>query len=260
VVLAAWREGRGVVSKTFSVQNFKGVREIELSPTGSLIVVAGANGAGKSTFFNVVSGFCTPTTGRVALNGVDVTGLAPHRIARLGVARTFQTTKLFPEAEVLDNVIIGRRQHTKSNVLDAILRTKRLRTEAAECRERARQALEFAGVLHLEALPVGSIPQEARKRVAIALALVAEPQLLLLDEPAAGINEEETSGLTALIRKVVESGIAVCLVEHKMRMVMDLSDRIVVLNQGKKIAEGTPEEIRGDPTVIDAYLGGSSHA
>ena len=229
----------------------KAVDDVDLDvPEGEITAVIGPNGAGKSTFFNVVSGFCTPTTGRVALNGVDVTGLAPHRIARLGVARTFQTTKLFPEAEVLDNVIIGRRQHTKSNVLDAILRTKRLRTEAAECRERARQALEFAGVLHLE----------ARKRVAIALALVAEPQLLLLDEPAAGINEEETSGLTALIRKVVESGIAVCLVEHKMRMVMDLSDRIVVLNQGKKIAEGTPEEIRGDPTVIDAYLGGSSHA
>ena len=244
-----------------SFGGLKAVNDVDLDvPAGEITAVIGPNGAGKSTFFNLVSGFCTPTTGRIVLNGVDVTGLAPHRMARLGVARTFQTTKLFPEAEVLDNVIVGRRQHTKSNVFDAILRTKRLRVEADECRERAREALEFAGVLHLESLPVGSIPQEARKRVAIALALVAEPRLLLLDEPAAGINEEETSGLTSLIRKVVESGVAVCLVEHKMRMVMDLSDRIVVLNQGKKIAEGTPEEIRKDPTVIDAYLGGSSHA
>jgi branched-chain amino acid transport system ATP-binding protein len=156
---------------------------------------------------------------------------------------------------VLDNVIVGRRLHTRSNVFDAVLRSGRHRREAEECRAKALEALDFTGTRDLADVPVASISQEARKRVAIALALATEPRLLLLDEPAAGINPHETDGLCALIRALVQRGITVCLVEHKMRMVMDLSDHVAVLNYGKKIAEGTPDEIRRNPTVIDAYLG-----
>ncbi|HET9949793.1 MAG TPA: ABC transporter ATP-binding protein [Longimicrobiales bacterium] len=234
----------------------RAVSDVDLDvPPGRITAIIGPNGAGKTTFFNVVSGFCRPTSGRVTLDGRDVTGLAPHRMARLGVARTFQATRLFPEASVLDNVIVGRRLHTKSNVFDALLRSGRHRREERESRERAYAALEATGTAQLAEVPVGSISQEARKRVAFALALATEPRLLLLDEPAAGINPHETDGLAELIRSIARRGVTICLVEHKMRMVMDLSDHVAVLNHGKKIAEGTPEQIRRDPVVIDAYLG-----
>jgi branched-chain amino acid transport system ATP-binding protein len=239
-----------------SFGGLKAVHEVDLDvPAGKITAIIGPNGAGKTTFFNLVSGFYSPTTGRIVLDGEDVTGLPAHQVARRGVARTFQTTRLFPEATVLDNVIVGRRLHTRSNVFDAVLRSGRHRREAEECRAKALEALDFTGTRDLADVPVASIAQEARKRVAIALALATEPRLLLLDEPAAGINPHETDGLCALIRALVQRGITVCLVEHKMRMVMDLSDHVAVLNYGKKIAEGTPDEIRRNPTVIDAYLG-----
>jgi branched-chain amino acid transport system ATP-binding protein len=245
-----------------SFGGLKAVDGVDLEvPAGKITAIIGPNGAGKTTFFNVVAGFYRPTAGRVLLDDQDVTGLPPHRVARRGVARTFQTTQLFPEAPVLDNVIVGRRLHTRSNVFDAVLRSPRHRREEEESREKALEALEFTGARDLADALVANISQEARKRVAIALALATEPRVLLLDEPAAGINPHETEGLTALIRSVaVDRGITVCLVEHKMRMVMDLSDHVVVLNYGKKIAEGPPEQIRSDPTVIDAYLGAEHDA
>jgi branched-chain amino acid transport system ATP-binding protein len=244
-----------------SFGGLKAVSDVDLDvAAGRITAIIGPNGAGKTTFFNLVSGCCPPSAGRILLDGDDITGLPSHDVARRGVARTFQTTLLFPAASVLDNVIVGRRQHTKSNVFDAVLRTRRHRLEEEGARAKALEALAFTGTAELAGQAVSSITQEARKRVAIALALATEPRLLLLDEPAAGINPDETEGLATLIRAIAERGITVCLVEHKMRMVMRLSDRVVVLNHGLKISEGTPEEVARDPKVIDAYLGASHDA
>jgi branched-chain amino acid transport system ATP-binding protein len=245
-------------------KHFGGIHAVEgvdLSvPRGGITAIIGPNGAGKTTFFNLVSGFHLPTAGRILFEGRDVTTFPPHRVARLGVARTFQTTQLFAEATVLDNVIVGHRLRTRSTVWDAVLRTGRHRREEDECRDRAREALSLVGALDLEDQPVTGISQEARKRVAIALALATNPRLLLLDEPAAGINPEETAGITGLIRDLAARGITICLVEHKMRMVMALAHRVVVLHHGKKIAEGTPLEIGDNPVVIEAYLGAAHRA
>jgi branched-chain amino acid transport system ATP-binding protein len=227
---------------------------------GEITAIIGPNGAGKTTFFNLISGFHKPTSGRLLLEGEDVTKKPSYQMAKMGVARTFQTTKLFAEATVIDNLIIGHRLRTKSGLWDSVMRTKRYRREENECRDKAMQVLDFVGASNLANRTVANISQEAQKRVAIALALSTDPKLVLLDEPAAGINADETSGLADLIKRMKKAGLTVCIIEHKMQMIMNLADRIMVLNQGTKISEGTPEEISRNETVIEAYLGGSHHA
>jgi len=226
---------------------------------GKINAIIGPNGAGKTTFFNLISGAHPPSSGQISFKGQDVTGLRADQVAQLGVSRTFQSTALFDMASVLDNLIVGHRLRTRSGLLDVLFNSARLQKEERACREKARAALDFVGLSHIANRLAGDITQEERKRVAFALALATEPALVLLDEPAGGVNPEETAGLAELIRKMVRNGLTVCLIEHKMDMIMRLADKILVLNYGEKIAEGTPAEIRANPAVIDAYLG-SDHA
>ncbi len=226
---------------------------------GRINAIIGPNGAGKTTFFNLISGVIAPTSGSITFEGRDITHLRADQVARLGISRTFQSTALFDMATVLDNLIVGHRLRTESGLLDVLANSPRLRREEQLCREKAREALDFVGLAHIAQRMAGDISQEERKRVAFALALATDPKLLLLDEPAGGVNPEETEGLAELIRKLVRHGLTVCLVEHKMAMIMSLADKITVLNYGEKIAEGTPAQIRANPAVIDAYLG-SEHA
>lgn len=222
---------------------------------GELLAIIGPNGSGKTTFFNVLTGFHPASGGRITFKGEDITRLKAYERTRRGIVRTFQTTRLFEDQTVLDNVIVAHRLRTKAGILDAIAMSRRLKQEESECENDAWRVLDFIGLSALAWSPVRSISQEARKRLAIGMALATKPSLLLLDEPTAGIGFEETAGICALIKKIRSSGITVCLVEHKMRMVMELADRVVVLNYGVKICEGPPSEVARNEDVIKAYLG-----
>ncbi|MBW7471978.1 ABC transporter ATP-binding protein [Marinobacter sp. M216] len=227
---------------------------------GKINAIIGPNGAGKSTFFNLISGLHQPTSGRILLDGEDVTRMPCDQVARLGVGRTFQTTNLFEQATVLDNLIVGHRLRTKSGLWDVLINSQRLQREEKAARDKAMEALDFVGLTNVAGKFIADITQEERKRVAFALALATDPKIVLLDEPAAGINPEETEGFATLMRKMVDNGLTVCLIEHKMDMIMSLADKIMVLDHGEKIAEGTAEEVRNNPVVIEAYLGGDEDA
>lgn len=227
---------------------------------GSITAVIGPNGAGKSTCFNLISGNLLPTSGTIAFRGRDITRTPDYRVARLGIARTFQATALFRNMTVLDNVVVGARLHAKSTIVDAMLRTPRHAREQREASERAREALAFVGLASAAGRAAGDLSQEAQRRLALAIAIVERPSLLLLDEPVAGVTHEEMGEHAALIGKIAASGCTVCLVEHKMHLVMGLATAIVVLHHGKKIADGAPQAVAADPLVIEAYLGAKNVA
>ncbi|WP_457105340.1 ABC transporter ATP-binding protein [Methylobacterium sp. P5_C11] len=233
---------------------------------GEIVSLIGPNGAGKTTAFNVMTGFLKPSQGTVRFRGTGLAGLAPHDITRLGLARTFQRTSVFPDDTVFDNVMIGlHRQGTskapglgRAQRLDALL--GRAGASERQLRERAAALLDWVGLSGRAQEKAGSLAYGEQRLVGVALALATEPAMLLLDEPVSGMNASETRVFVRLIRQIRERGVTILLVEHDMPMVMEVSDRIVVLNYGRLIAEGPPERIRSDPAVIEAYLGQGSAA
>jgi len=217
--------------------------------------VIGPNGAGKTTLFGMITGILDATRGRIRFKGQSITNLKPYQISALGISSTFQTVELFSEMTVHENVMVGRHVRTKSELFAAGFRLKRMREEEKEIRETALEYLEFAGLLEKRETKADSLSLGEQKLLEIARALATEPRLLLLDEPAGGLNDRETEHLSERIRAIRGRGLTVLLVEHDMNLVMNISDEIVVINYGEKIAEGPPGAIKDNQDVIDAYLG-----
>lgn len=222
---------------------------------GQIKSIIGPNGAGKTTLFNIITGIFSSTGGTVQFKGKKINGERPHRIAKMGISRTFQTVDLFGNMTVLENVMVGRHVRTRMGLLRSGLRLPGVKNEEWCILEKAQERLNMVGLSRKANESASSLPLGEQKLVEVARALATDPQLILLDEPAAGLNETEMIRMAEIIRKIREQGVTVLLVEHHMDLVMGISDEIAVLNYGTKIAEGTPEEIKKDQKVIDAYLG-----
>ena len=251
--MAALLEVRGLVKRFLGVT---AVDAVDLTvERGELVSLIGPNGSGKTTLFNCVTGYLASDAGRVEFRGRDVTGAAPHRVARLGIARTFQHVSVFGRLTTLENLLVFLQQHQEENVLARLVRTPRLRRLEAEAIARARMLLDLVGLGEKSEALAGSLSYGQRKLLAFAAALMPDPELLLLDEPAAAVNPTMINQMKQHIRGLHRQGKTVLLVEHNMDVVMDISERVVVLDGGRKIAEGSPEAIRRDSRVIEAYFG-----
>jgi branched-chain amino acid transport system ATP-binding protein len=240
-------------------KDFGGLRAIrDLSfqiHRGEIFSIIGPNGSGKTTTFNLVTGFLPVTEGEIFFKGEKISGLKPYEICRKGMARTFQITTLFERNTVLENLLIGQRATREAKVLASIFGIPGARQRENEALARAHVLAEFTGLAKHKMMPAGALPQGAQKQLSIGLALASAPELLLLDEPVGGVNMEEIGALIDLISRIRKSGITICLIEHKMSVVMNISDRIIVLSYGEKIAEGSPTEVSGNEKVIQSYLG-----